>query len=50
MDQDLPRRLPNGNILAQARAESAGVIGDAVLEYTPDDEEYAALDEWLKSH
>jgi hypothetical protein len=39
-----PQRLPNGNLLIPVAVETDDVIGDVLIEVTPDDPQY---EEWL---
>lgn len=39
-----PQRLPNGNLLIPVSVETDNVIGDLLIEITPDDPRY---EEWL---
>ena len=42
-------KLPNGNLLIPIRAESDGVVGDAMIEITSDDSRFKAWDGFLST-
>ena len=47
----LPEKLPNGNIrtLRRARDEESGIVGDGIVEITPEDSEYSQIEAWINS-